>query len=444
MKRATCAAAIVLTLGLIACERKPAPDAGVRPTLIDAGSPIDAGHAHDSGWPDAGPGLELFHNGRDLAGWMMEYWRWSHTGLPDAGREGDMVFLPLPRGMNSDGGSIYTGTLSLQLAPTDHFVLPLMAYIAESYLPDSGTPDDDETDDGADVAYLPPSMRVALTIDGVAVVQSPPGDLSLQFYGRQNFVPPIQLPMATSYGAAAEIWAKGIGVLHEPFAPGKHTIHLVEYSANRGHGYDNTWNITVPSPDAGRGLELDHRGKTLATWFKQYWAWHATGDDPDAGREGDVVYLPLPLVHNLDGGILYTGTLSMHLAPTDHFMLSLYSYVGERYLPDSGTPDDDEDYEAPDDDYLSKSMNITLTIDGFPVVKSPPGSLALLWTPRQNYTPPIVYESPSSYGAIAATYVKGFGILHVPFAKGKHTIHLVETNVNQKLAYDNTWQITVP
>jgi hypothetical protein len=434
-----------LALVVIACEHKSAPDAGP-PVIIDRVPPTP-----DGGWPDAGAGLELFHNGRDLAGWMKRYWIWYLSGPNrDPGREGDMAFVPLPDGTSPDGGTTYVGAITTQLSSTDHFVLPLIAYYGETYLPDSGKPDDDEADIAPDPDYLPPSMSLTLTIDGVTVVKSPPNDLSLQFYGRQNFTPPIKYALPTSYGATGALWVKGVGLIHTPLSPGKHTIHLTEYNVNQGHGYDNTWTIVVPgaadagTPDAGLGLELSHGGKDLSAWLKQYSAWNALGSNPDAGREGDLVYLPLPLLQNPDGGILYTGKLTLHLAPSDHFFMPLIAYYGETYQPDSGKPDEVADVESPDIDYRPPALKVALTIDGVTVLKSPPGDLSLLFCPEQPFSPPLRYPSAASYGATGAIWVKGLALIHTPLAVGKHSMHLVESSANQKIAYDNTWTIIVP
>ena len=194
--------------------------------------------------------------------------------------------------------------------------------------------------------------------------------------------------------------------------------------------------------DAGQ-VVTSHGGEALPAWMKAYWQWSLSGAAADAGRRQDVIFLPLPDGSPLDGGVVYAGTLSITLTRADSFAVPLYAYTGERYLADSGIPDDPTN-APPDSDYTGTSQALVLTLDGVKLIDSSRDSLTPYFYPAQSFDMPIRYPAPTTYGAIAAIWNKGLGILHTPLPPGAHTLHLEEFNSTQMFGYSNTWNITVP
>ncbi|MFT3707153.1 MAG: hypothetical protein QM817_05735 [Archangium sp.] len=191
------------------------------------------------------------------------------------------------------------------------------------------------------------------------------------------------------------------------------------------------------------GLETEHGGQNIAQWMKAYWAWSLSGGAADAGRSADMLYLPLPAAVNLDGGAILTGTIAVTIDRADSFALPMYVYNGERYLPDSGLPDDPTTFPA-DSDYTTSAQQLTLTIDGTKVIDTARGdSLTPYFFPAQLYPAMIPYAQPTSYGAIGAIWTKGLGVLHTPLTPGVHAMRLQTLNTTHMFGFDNTWNITV-
>jgi hypothetical protein len=68
----------------------------------------------------------------------------------------------------------------------------------------------------------------------------------MNYYSKFSFVPPIPLNYPPVTGI---IWFEGVGMVHDPLAPGMHTFKLHAKNTQPAFGqifeYNNTWNVTV-------------------------------------------------------------------------------------------------------------------------------------------------------------------------------------------------------
>ena len=133
------------------------------------------------------------------------------------------------------------------------FILPVEAWISESYTADAGVPDDQPMANACHDPALDPrgceygpmkynTARIYLTLDGKEIL----ADQSKFYLEPQDFVPQIDYPEPTSYGADAAIKVQGIGFIAEPLSAGIHELTLFVDFGSIGHFvYDNSWTITV-------------------------------------------------------------------------------------------------------------------------------------------------------------------------------------------------------
>jgi len=178
--------------------------------------------------------------GKTLGGWMKLSWSWQ-LGGSKAGTVKNVSFLPIPAGEPSDEDpNIFVGEADVTLRSGNAFALPMFVWTGETY--NNGTPDDDP-------AFPPESAftgaDVLVKLDGKAILSSLTDDMSEFYFGIQYFDSTIEYPEATSYGSIGANWVKGLGFVHTPLSPGRHTLELFVYSPDFGVGYANTWNITV-------------------------------------------------------------------------------------------------------------------------------------------------------------------------------------------------------
>lgn len=190
--------------------------------------------------------------GRTLGGWMESYWTWI-LGGDQEGQVKKVVFMPLPAGepISEDCPTVLVGELDVSLRPGDKFVLPMFAYVGETYLEDV---EDDNPDDIP--AELFTSADVVLKVDGKVVLDSSVDDLNAFYFDTIYFDEPIFFPEPEPRGdvnAIGAIWVKGIGFAYPPLSKGDHVMELyVDTGIDLiGSGGDctltfiNTWNISV-------------------------------------------------------------------------------------------------------------------------------------------------------------------------------------------------------
>ena len=183
--------------------------------------------------------------GKSLTEWMTLYWQWSLGGGPDHVKR--VTFLPQPAlgapvsgDFTFDNPGVFVGELEVSLQPGTKFVLPVSAWVGESYLPELGIPDDSPLD--------PSIFTVAdVMLDGKSLIDS--SNLEDYYYGPTYFDPPIEYDAPTGYGSNAAIFVQGIGFAHGPLSKGTHTLTLVSAiqvpEFDLGVVFMNTWTITV-------------------------------------------------------------------------------------------------------------------------------------------------------------------------------------------------------
>lgn len=182
--------------------------------------------------------------GKSLTEWMNLYWQWLIGGGPD--HVGRVTFLPQPNGDHVSGDFSYddpgvlVGEAEVHLRPGTKFVLPVITWVGESYLSELHIPDDVPLD--ASVFTF-----AEVSLDGKRLIDA--SNMDDFYYGPTYFDTPIAYDEPTGYGANAAIFAQGIGFVHGPLSPGKHTLTLTstiqipEYGL--GVTYVNTWTIVV-------------------------------------------------------------------------------------------------------------------------------------------------------------------------------------------------------
>jgi hypothetical protein len=184
---------------------------------LGLGTAAWAGSGDSEHHPDQGGPLGLF---QDL------YWRWTYGGLNlpvDANSNAvvhDVVMMAIP----STPGDGTPGTQAVTLDSDQRWMLPLSMF---------------------------KTLDIKFTVDGKTVVST---KNVLEYYSKFSFNPAIPFVAPPT---AAIICLEGVGVLHGPLSPGKHTLKVDVKNTqtlppNFGGGvieYHNTWNVTVnPGP----------------------------------------------------------------------------------------------------------------------------------------------------------------------------------------------------
>ena len=197
--------------------------------------------------------------GKTLPEWMQLYIGWLLGG--GVGHVGQVQFLPLPSGELQGGSGTYAdpatlvGHLDVTLRAGSPFVLSVIGWFGETYLPETGYPDDPPLP--ADI-FTNRDVITKVYIDGKPVMDSTLASVSPFYYG------PVPLdvvyPAPTSYGSIGAIFTQGIGFVHPPLSVGRHTIelesellippdpdflNLAVYPDGVGVRFINTWTITV-------------------------------------------------------------------------------------------------------------------------------------------------------------------------------------------------------
>ena len=188
--------------------------------------------------------------GHTLGDWQRLYWEWA-LGASDQQGEGRVFFMPIPEGTPNDGAGtpedpvIYIGKLSIRLRAGRPFMLPVSAWIGESYTRRSLTPDDDPA--------TPPKafftgQQVRLSLDGRQIINSSRQRLDRIYSEANFFTAPIDYVPPQNRGggvfADAALWVKGLGIVLPPLPPGRHVLRLA-VDSKVGYGFLNTWHITV-------------------------------------------------------------------------------------------------------------------------------------------------------------------------------------------------------
>jgi hypothetical protein len=195
-------------------------------------------------------------------------------------------------------------------------------------------------------------------------------------------------------------------------------------------------------------------GKTLKEWLSIYWRWSYSGADMAKSKVNGVQLMPLPAGEQTGGTgtpadpAVYVGKLEITLHPGTPFVLPLYAWIRERY---EGWP------TVPDDPLMSEKVGLAighpcLRIDGRPIITD--ANKAAFYVPTTPFHPVVAYETPSSYGSVAAVSFQGVGFVSPPLPPGRHVIHLYEPLIIPKgayagapdgvgVVYDNTWIVTV-
>ena len=183
------------------------------------------------------PGNSNAH-GKSLATWEELYWRWAYGGATVAtdvngnAVAGSVVLLAQPPA----AGDGTPASIDVTLTTGQSFVLPLWVLLGTSY--DNGTPPDPFEPDS-----IFQTLEITFKIDGQTVVN---GSNAMDYYSKFSFNPPVPLSFSPVNGI---VWFEGIGIVHHPLTPGKHTFKLHAKNTQPAFGaifeYNNTWNITV-------------------------------------------------------------------------------------------------------------------------------------------------------------------------------------------------------
>lgn len=203
--------------------------------------------------------------------------------------------------------------------------------------------------------------------------------------------------------------------------------------------------LALPTATASAGepslAQSNAFGKTLAQWMTLYWEW-SLGNGPD--QVGNVVFLPLPAGEHVSGDFTFgdpgvlVGEAEVTLRPGNAFALPVITWIGESYLPELNLPDD-----LPLDSSVFTVADVSL--DGQSIMNST--DLSEYYYGAAYFDSPVEYSEPTNYGANAAVFVQGIGLVHGPLSKGMHTLTLVSAiqipEYNLGLKFVNTWTIVV-
>jgi len=178
--------------------------------------------------------------GKSLASWMeiWERWAFGDTTVP-TDKNGNavvrgVVLMPDP-GAPGDGTP---ASIDVTLNEDQPFVLPLWVLLGTSY--NDGTPPDP-----FEPLSIFRTLIINFQIDGRTLVNS---NNALDYFSKFRFVPAIPLPADFS-PISSIIWFEGIGVVHEGFDAGRHTLRLDAKNTQPAFGttfeFHNTWNVRV-------------------------------------------------------------------------------------------------------------------------------------------------------------------------------------------------------
>lgn len=171
-----------------------------------------------------------------------------------------------------------------------------------------------------------------------------------------------------------------------------------------------------------------------------YWPWNLGASNHQT--VGPLFMVPLPEGTPVsDDPFVLQGSTSFDVKPGRTLVLPISVYIGEAY--EDGTQDDPADSPI---DFAASSL--ILTVDGRVVADSSRSSNSCLDFGTVRFAKPIPYETPTDYGAVAAVWVKGLGVLLPPLRPGDHQIELQVVTPTADLfgvdvGYYNTWYVHV-
>src|SRR5215472_9172847 len=186
--------------------------------LVALGTTVDAG-------PKASPPQSAAF-GKRLPEWMQLYITWLLAGGSD--HVGPVTFLAIPSGNVIEGTGTFDdpatvqGHLDVRQAPGTPFVLAVVGWFGETYLPSLGYPDDPPLP--AEFFTDPSKATIKVYVDGTRVMDSTIASVSPFYYGPVDL--DVTYPAPTSYGSTGAIFTQGIGFVHPPLSVGTHTIQL--------------------------------------------------------------------------------------------------------------------------------------------------------------------------------------------------------------------------
>ena len=193
------------------------------------------------------------------------------------------------------------------------------------------------------------------------------------------------------------------------------------------------------------GNPQKYHGKTLSEWMTLYWTWNISGG-PD--RIGNVKFMPLPVGEvvqgsgSLDDPLVVEGFLEVSHPRNTAFVMGIAAWIGETYDPELGIPDD-----TPLDSELFLNSNVLITMDGKKVIDSSQGSLYKFYYGPTDFVPPLIYDTPTDYGAIGAIWSQGLGMVHPPLPRGVHRMLLTSElrlpDFDLHVIFHNEWRIVV-
>ena len=181
-------------------------------------------------------------------------------------------------------------------------------------------------------------------------------------------------------------------------------------------------------------------GRAVAVSQQFYWPWSFGASSRQT--VGPLFMVPLPEGTPVsDDPFVLQGSTSLDVKPGRTLVLPISVYIGEAY--DDGTQDDPADSPI---DFAASSL--ILMVDGRVVADSSRSSIDCLDFGTVRFAKPIPYETPTDYGAVAAVWVKGLGVLLPPLRPGDHQIELQVVTPTADLfgvdvGYYNTWYVHV-
>ena len=143
-------------------------------------------------------------------------------------------------------------------------------------------------------------------------------------------------------------------------------------------------------------------------------AWGTGGGEPATGRW---FFIPVPEGTPVsDDPLVFQGSASFTIPVGKTLVFPFSVLVGESYL------DGSEDPPGLPVDY--KGSSLLVTVDGRVIVDSTRSKLDCVFFEEVYFSEPITYAEPTDYGADAAIYVNGLGMLLPPMSPGEHIIEL--------------------
>ena len=180
--------------------------------------------------------------------------------------------------------------------------------------------------------------------------------------------------------------------------------------------------------------------RAIAVSQQFYWPWNLGASNRQT--VGPLFMVPLPEGTPVsDDPFVLQGSTSFDVKPGRTLVLPLSVYIGESY--DDGTVEDPADVSI---DFAASTL--ILTVDGRVIADSSRSSIDCLDFGTVRFAQPIVYPTPTDYGAVAAVWVKGLGVLLPPLRPGDHQIDLqvvspTAAQVGVDVGYYNTWYVHV-